>query len=129
VNLLLDTHVFPWYIVGDGRFSSSFRTAIEDPANPVFLSVASVWECVIKYELGRLPLPASPDAYLPRERERHEVEPLPIDEGTVVHLARLPQLHRDPFDRILLAQCLQHDLRLVTADSLLKQYNLNLFGD
>src|SRR5206468_7311776 len=103
MRLLLDTHIFLWYITADPSLPAAFRSAIQDPANEVFLSVASVWEAVIKYGLGKLPLPAPPEDYLPRQRELHRMASLPIEEGCWTHLAKLPLLHRDPFDRILVA--------------------------
>src|SRR5947209_254548 len=81
-----------------------FPAAIRDPANAVFLSVASVWEAVIKHSLGKLPLPVPPAEYLPRQRQLHRIEAIAIDEQALVQLAKLPALHRDPFDRILIAQ-------------------------
>src|SRR3954468_13413938 len=116
MRLLLDTHVFLWYITADAKLPATFRAAITDPANEVFLSVASVWEAVIKYDLGKLPLPAPPAAYLPQQRDAHGIAALPIDEGAMTHLARLPALHRDPFDRMLVAQALQHGLTVATVD-------------
>jgi PIN domain nuclease of toxin-antitoxin system len=116
MRLLLDTHVFLWYISADGRLPGTFRAATQDPANEVFLSVASVWEAVIKYHLGKLPLPAAPADYLPRQRDAHGIASLPIEEGAMPHLAGLPALHRDPFDRLLVAQALQHGLTMATVD-------------
>lgn len=107
MKLLLDTHVFLWYISGDGRLPQSFSAAIQEPTNEVYLSVASVWEVVIKFTLGKLPLPSPPADYLPRQRLAHRIESLSIDEGALVHLAALPMLHRDPFDRLIVAQALQ----------------------
>src|SRR5437764_2822722 len=98
MRLLLDTHVFLWYISADPRLPVVFRDAIREPANEVFLSAASVWEAVIKYALGRLPLPEAPAAYLPRQRQAHHVAALPVDEGAFTHLEGLSSLHRDPFD-------------------------------
>jgi len=89
MRLLLDTHIFLWYITADPSLPTAFRAAIQDPANEVFLSVASVWEAVIKYSLGKLPLPASPEQYLPRQRELHQIASLPIEEGALGHLAAL----------------------------------------
>ena len=103
-----------------------FRDAIQDPTNDVHLSVASVWETVIKYALGKLPLPEAPAEYLPRQRDAHRIAPLPLDEGALVHLAGLPPLHRDPFDRILIAQALQHGFTLATADSAVQAYPVAL---
>lgn len=74
------------------------------PPMKAYLSVASVWEAVIKYALGKLPLPEAPAEYLPRQRQAHRNATLPIEEAAFVHLASLPPLHRDPFDRIVIAQ-------------------------
>ena len=122
MRLLLDTHVFLWFINGDPRLPATFRDLARDPTNETYLSVCSVWEAVIKYKLGKLPLPGPPDDYLPRQRERHLIESLPIDEGTLKHLAKLPNLHRDPFDRILIAQALQHQLTVATLDDAVRAY-------
>src|SRR5207253_955061 len=100
--------------------------AIRDPANEVYLSVASVWEAVIKHALGKLPLPEAPADYLPRQRAAHRIATLPIEEGALVHLAALPPLHRDPFDRILIAQALQHGLTMVTVDDAVCAYPVPL---
>src|SRR4051794_34641375 len=117
MRLLLDTHVFLWYITADPRLPAPFLAAIREPANEVYLSAASTWEAVIKYGLGKLPLPAPPAGYLPRQRDAHGIAALPIDEGAMTHLASLPALHRDPFDRLLIAQALQHGLILATVDA------------
>jgi PIN domain nuclease of toxin-antitoxin system len=116
MRLLLDTHVFLWYISADPNLPAMFRTAIQDPANEVYLSAGSVWEAVIKHGLGKLPLPGPPADYLPQQRDAHGIAGLPVDEGAMPHLATLPPLHRDPFDRILVAQALQHGLTLATID-------------
>src|SRR5262245_45315104 len=110
MRLLLDTHVFLWYISADPQLPVAFRDAIRDPADDVYLSVASVLEAVIKYALGKFPLPEAPASYLPRLREAHQIASQPIEEAALAHLANLPPLHRDPFDRILIAQALQHGL-------------------
>ena len=122
MRILLDTHIFLWHISGDDRMPSAFRSTIQDPSNEVFLSIASVWEAVIKYSLGKLPLPESPADYLPRQREKHRIASLVIDELTFPYLARLPNLHRDPFDRILIAQCLSNRLTLATVDPQVMAY-------
>jgi PIN domain nuclease of toxin-antitoxin system len=122
MRLLLDTHVFLWYIVADPQLPATFRSAIQDPANEVYLSVASVWEAVIKYGIAKLPLPAPPADYLPRQRDAHGIAALPLDEGAMPHLAALPPLHRDPFDRVLVSQALEHNLTLVTVDAAVIAY-------
>ena len=126
MRLLLDTHTFLWYISADPSLPAAFRTAIQDPANEVYLSVASVWEAVIKYNLGKLPLPAPPADYLPRQRDAHGIASLRVDEGAMVPLAALPLLHRDPFDRLIVAQALQHGLTVVTVDPDVSAYPVPL---
>ena len=117
MRLLLDTHVFLWYITANPKLPLRFQAAIQDSDNVVYLSVVSVWEAVIKYHLDKLPLSAPPATYLPRQREAHAIKSLPIDESVMPHLAGLPALHRDPFDRILIAQALRHGLTLATVDA------------
>lgn len=126
MRLLLDTHVFLWYITAYPKLPATFRAAIQDPANEVYLSVASVWEAVIKYGLGKLPLPGPAADYLPQQREAHGIASLPVDEGAMPHLAALPPLHGDPFDRVLIAQALQHGLTVVTVDTALAAYPVPL---
>ncbi len=79
MRLLLDTHVFLWYISADAQLPVRFREAIRDSGNEVYLSVASVWEAVIKYALGKLPLPQAPAEYLPMQRQAHQIATLPIE--------------------------------------------------
>ena len=118
MRILLDSHVFLWYIQDDPRLPASFRVALRDLANDVYLSVASIWELVIKHSIGKLPLPDSPALYLPLKRDEHKFASLPVDEAAMPHLATLPSIHRDPFDRILVSQALQFGLTLATTDPL-----------
>jgi PIN domain nuclease of toxin-antitoxin system len=129
MRILLDTHVFLWYISADPKLPAAFRDAIRDPANEVFLSAASIWEAVIKHSLGKLPLPEAPAEYLPRQREAHRIAALPVDETALVHLATLPPLHRDPFDRILISQALQHGMCLATVDDAVRSYAVPLLSE
>lgn len=124
MRLLLDTHVFLWYITADPKLPAAYRLAIQDPSNEVYLSVASIWEAVIKHQLGKLPLPAPPAVYLPRHRDAHAIASLPIDDGAMAPLAGLPALHRDPFDRMLVAQALQHGLTIVSVDASVVAYGM-----
>lgn len=122
MRLLLDTHVFLWYVSGDARLPRRFTDAIRAPANEVYLSAASVWEAVIKFAVGKLPLPSPPADYLPRQRVAHQIASLPIEEADMAHLAALPPLHRDPFDRLLVAQALRHGLTILTIDAAVRAY-------
>ena len=126
MRILLDTHAFLWHLTNDPRLPATFLAAILDPAHEVYLSVASVWEAVVKYHTGKLPLPGPPDVFLPTERQAHGIASLGIDEGTMPHLAGLPPIHRDPFDRILVAQALQHGLTLATVDPAIATYPVAL---
>jgi PIN domain nuclease of toxin-antitoxin system len=122
MKILLDTHVFLWFISGDIRLPVSFRDQTLDPGNEVFLSVVSIWEAIIKSQLGKLPLPEPPEIYIPEQRKRHGITSLDVNEGSVVELAKLPSLHRDPFDRLLISQAIQHGLTLVTVDQAVRAY-------
>jgi PIN domain nuclease of toxin-antitoxin system len=122
VKLLLDTHSFLWFISGDERLPAATRDLIRAPEQDVRLSVASVWEIVVKHQIGRLPLPADAWSYVTAQRDRHGIDPLPLEEASLAHLPKLPALHRDPFDRILICQAIEHDLLLVTDDELMRQY-------
>jgi PIN domain nuclease of toxin-antitoxin system len=122
MKLLLDTHIFLWFLDADPKLPDWMRDEIINPVNGVDLSVVSVWEAVIKNSLGKLPLPEPPVTYLPKQRVAHGIASLPIDEGAMPHLAGLPPLHRDPFDRLLIAQTLQHGYRLVTLDPAVLAY-------
>jgi PIN domain nuclease of toxin-antitoxin system len=84
--------------------------------------VVSFWEILIKHHLGRLPLPEAPAAYIPRQRGRHRISSLALREEAVAHLPKLPPLHRDPFDRILVCQAIEHNLALVTGDPVVRSY-------
>jgi len=124
--LLLDTHIFLWYITADPKLPAPFRVAIRDTANEVFLSAASVWEAVIKHGLGKLSLPGAPAEYLPQQRAAHGISALPVDEGAMSHLASLAPIHQDPFDRLLVAQAIQHGLTIATVDPDIAAYSVTL---
>ena len=125
MKFLLDTHIFLWYITADFRLPTLFRDAIRKPENEVFLSVVSLWEVTVKYNLGKIPLPQSPEIYLPNERRRHQIKSLALHENAVKELVNLPSLHRDPFDRMLICQALANNLTLVTADGQIQNYNVS----
>lgn len=124
MRLLLDTHIFLWFISGDKRISDDMQESIRRPDNEVYLSVVSIWEALIKYQLGKLPLPQSPERYIPLQRQRHLIGSLPLDEASVSQLANLPPIHRDPFDRMLICQALEHDMVIVTVDDTIRTYQV-----
>jgi PIN domain nuclease of toxin-antitoxin system len=102
MKLRLDTHIFLWYISADKRLSNDKRDGMRDLNNEVYVSVISIWEAIIKYQLGKLPLPQPPETYLPAQRKQHQIMSLTLNEDSVAYLAQLPSLHRDPFDRMLI---------------------------
>jgi PIN domain nuclease of toxin-antitoxin system len=126
MKILLDTHIFLWFISGDAQLSTNVRDAIRDLDNEVYLSAVSVWEAIVKYQLGKLPLPESPETYLPKQREFHQIASLALNESSVIQLAKLPPLHRDPFDRMLICQALQNGLTIATVDAAVRAYSVSI---
>ncbi|MGI8638917.1 MAG: type II toxin-antitoxin system VapC family toxin [Pyrinomonadaceae bacterium] len=124
MKLLLDTHIFLWLISGDARLPILFRDVIREPINTVYLSTASLWEIIIKYQLGKLPLPQSPEIYIPRQRLNHQIKSLAVSESSLKYLVSLPNLHRDPFDRVLISQALGNNLIIITVDPEILNYNV-----
>ncbi len=126
MKILLDTHIFLWFISADIRLSTDVREAIRDPDNEVYLSAVSVWEAIVKYQLGKLPLPEPPEIYLPKQRDIHQIVSLALDESSVAQLANLPPLHCDPFDRMLICQALQNGLTIATVDAAVRAYSVSV---
>jgi PIN domain nuclease of toxin-antitoxin system len=122
VNILLDTCTFLWVITDNPKLSSKGKALFADSENDVYLSVASTWEIAVKHKLGKLPLPDAPDRYIPQKREQHEIDTLPLTEQATLYLPKLPDLHRDPFDRVLICQAIVEGMCLLTPDVLITQY-------
>jgi PIN domain nuclease of toxin-antitoxin system len=122
MKLLLDTCTFLWIAGTPSALSPRARELFQSPDHDVYLSAASAWEIVTKHGLGRMPLPEPPERLVPRLRDLHGIEPLPIDEESVLQLSRLPALHRDPFDRLLVSQAIVHGMTLLTPDDLIARY-------
>jgi PIN domain nuclease of toxin-antitoxin system len=121
MRLLLDTALL-WLAEGDPKLSERARGLIVDPANEVFPSSASAWEIAIKHGLGRLHLRAAPQDYVPEQRRLHRVESLPIAEEEVLQVGKLPSLHRDPFDRVIVAQAIVYGMVVATPDEAIRKY-------
>ncbi len=122
MKFLLDTCAFLWFIKKDARLPSSLIHLIVDPQNDIWLSVVSLWECLIKEQTGRLTFPQPSSIYLPIQRERHQIQSLTLDESSVAHLPKLPLHHKDPFDRILICQAMEYGLTIITPDDLITRY-------
>lgn len=125
MRLLLDTHVWLWMQTTPERLGPALP-AIEDPTNELLLSAASSWEIAIKWALGRLSLPEPPRLYVPRRVQTSAVTPLPIEHAHALAVADLPRHHRDPFDRMLVAQATTDRLPLVTADRAFAPYEVDV---
>ena len=122
MNLLLDTQVLVWCLAADRRLRNAARQAIEDDGNRVWVSAASAWEIEIKAALGKLRVPDD----LLTQMTAIRFDELPVRIKHALFLRRLPALHRDPFDRILIAQALCEGLTLVTADPVLREYPVRI---
>ena len=119
MRLLLDTHVLLWWLTG-AKLTRPAHEAIAEPTNQVFVSPATTWELVIKAGLGRLTMPAE----LPDVLEAQNLLPLPVTLAHSLAVGGLPPVHRDPFDRLLIAQALHEGLTLVTRDEQIKAYDV-----
>ncbi|WP_230842552.1 type II toxin-antitoxin system VapC family toxin [Gloeobacter morelensis] len=120
----MDTHAFLWFVGGDPRLSDRARMAIKDLANTRLLSVASAWELAIKVSFGKLTLHVPFVELIPKQLDANAIELLPIKTEPVHAIATLPLFHRDPFDRMLVAQSLLEDAALVTTDATLDEYGV-----
>lgn len=122
MKLLLDTHVFLWIATNDERLPRDLKTILREPSNDLYLSVVSSWEIALKARSGKLVLPMPVWAFLLESRERLGIQSLSIQETAVAHVAKLPDIHRDPFDRLLVCQAIQHSLTIVTNDPQIQRY-------
>jgi PIN domain nuclease of toxin-antitoxin system len=116
MKLLLDTHILIWLVEGSDNLSQAARTAIENEANSLYLSIASLWEMAIKMSLGKLQLGIALDRVVESYIIPSEIEILPIHLNHLLVLQELPLYHRDPFDRLLIAQAKVEQLTLVSSD-------------
>ena len=120
MKLLLDAHALLWWLSGDSRLGRRARAAIVDPSNFVFVSAATAWEIAVKRALGKLGAPGDIDDWLVQNNFR----PLPIQIAEAVAAAELPLHHRDPFDRLLVAQAQMGGMTIVTGDENISKYDV-----
>ncbi len=124
MNLLLDTHAMLWFFWDDAKLSATAKTLIEDPANRKLVSIASCWEIAIKACIGKLQLGEPAAVFLGREITRNNFEILTIGLNHVTAVETLPMHHRDPFARLLVVQCHNEQLPLVSGDPVFDQYGI-----
>ena len=122
MRALLDTHTFIWWITDDPRLSPRVREIIGNGKNELFLSAASGWEMAIKAKLGRLQLPDSLERFIPEQMALNAIESLPVQMSHALHVYKLPTHHRDPFDRLLIAQAQLENLPILTVDPQISRY-------
>lgn len=122
MRLLLDTHAFLWFAGSDSRLGAQALSLIQDPTNEVFLSIASAWEISVKVSIGKLTLDRPVGRFFSEQLQANQFSLLPVSLQHAVEVAGLPFHHRDPFDRMLIAQCQVESLTLVSADVLLDAY-------
>ena len=127
MRLLLDTCTFLWLNGDLQQVPAKVREACQSTENDLYLSVVSAWEIALKWAAGRLRLPEEPSIWVPSRREQNGVESLPVTEEAVFQVTKLPGLHKDPFDRMLVCQAVSEGLAIVTPDPLIRQYPVRVF--
>ena len=125
-RFLIDTHVLLWWLFDDPRLTDTARETIREPDNVIFLSSASAWEISTKFRLGKMPHAGKAAENLPSLLRESRIEELPITIAHALAAGALPGPHRDPFDRMLIAQGRLENLPIVTSDSAFKQYQVSL---
>ena len=126
MKILLDTQCWLWWITTPEKLSRSARRRIADRRNIIYLSAASAWELAIKYSIGKLPLPEPPWQFVPKRLARDAITALPVEIMHALHVAGLPQHHKDPFDRLLIAQSQVENTILISRDSIFNSYDCSV---
>lgn len=126
MRVLLDTQVFLWWVTNDARLSTRARDLISDGDNEVMISAASGWEIAIKSRLGKIQLPESPERFVPAQVISNGFKSLPILLDHALRVCALPDHHRDPFDRILVAQGQVEHLPIITIDPQIARYDIEV---
>ena len=126
MNLLLDTHIFIWAFSDVARLPSAAAKALLDPQNSLFLSTASSWEMQVKEQIGKLVLSPSVEIFIKSQMLLNQIRPLPINNEHVWTLRQLPLHHRDPFDRMIIAQAITEGLTIVTQDAFFASYPVTI---
>jgi PIN domain nuclease of toxin-antitoxin system len=126
MKALLDTHAFLWWITDDPQLSSEVRKILSDTENTIYLSAASGWEMAIKAKHGKLKLPDNISDFLFEQISVNAFEELPVKMNHALHVYTLPDLHRDPFDRLLISQSQLEMLPVITMDRLFRMYNVDI---
>lgn len=126
MRYILDTHVFLWWITDDGRMSAGARALIRDGRNDLYFSAASAWEIAIKAGLDRIRLPERADRFIPEQLRVNAIRPMAINLSHALAVEGLPLHHRDPFDRLLIAQSQLEGMAIISGDDQLAEYDAEL---
>ena len=128
MRVLVDTQCWLWMTGAPERFSAAARAIVEHREHELYLSAASAWEIAIKHAIGKLQLPEAPATYVPARIDATGVRPLSIDHAHALRVSTLPPHHRDPFDRLLVAQAQIEDLTILTSDPMFDAYDVPTFA-
>ena len=125
-TFLLDTHTFLWAIAEPDKLSETVSGTMANVGNALLLSAASGWEAALLWKLGRISLPSEPQRFIPEALHRLSITPLPIGFDTSIAAATLPMIHRDPFDRLIVAEAGKLDIPVLSKDRVLKRYEIQV---
>jgi PIN domain nuclease of toxin-antitoxin system len=126
MKYLLDTHAFLWFVMDDKRLSTEARFLIKDSKNEILFSAATAWEMAIKVRLNRLKIKGNLEPFIMEQLSANNIVPLSITVSHSLYTERLPQIHKDPFDRLIIAQSIVENLQLITKDQDIRKYNLKV---
>lgn len=125
MSYLLDTHTYLWFIAGDRKLSRNVKAIIQDIETPCYLSIASLWEITIKKQLGKLELGIELKELF-QYAKRNKIEILSIEFVHLLQLAKLPRIHGDPFDRLLISQAQSEKLTILSSDKVFEDYKVDI---
>ena len=126
MKYLLDTHAFLWFVLDDKRISTTAKSIIKDSKNEIFFSAASAWEIAIKMKLNRLRIKGNLEPFIIEQLSTNNIVPLTITIYHSLYIEQLPQIHKDPFDRIIIAQSIVENLQLISTDKNIRKYNIKV---
>ena len=127
MNFLLDTHSFLWFVTNDRRLSAKSKSLIKDRENQIYFSAASAWEISIKVGLGRLSIEGDLQDFLLQQLTENGFAPLSIDISHSANTINLPDIHKDPFDRLLISQSIIEEMPLISKDKIIRKYDVGVF--
>ncbi|MEO8211331.1 MAG: type II toxin-antitoxin system VapC family toxin [bacterium] len=125
MKILLDTHSFLWFVYGDNKLSKKAIKTIENPENSLLLSIASIWELAIKISINKLRIKGSLKDFISEETSKNGIRLFGIKEDHIYLLTQLPYFNKDPFDRLLVCQCKEEEISIISADKRFDDYKIN----